>query len=85
MNPVFLAEKVNFFIVNEGLSRQTAVLTAFEHCFPVDFRECKRLIEGNPDGENELYKYLESILKETYKEKKNGLEGLKEYIKKRTA
>ena len=45
----------------KGLSRRTAILTAFEH-FPDDFRKCKALVEKDQGNEDALYRFLEYVI-----------------------
>jgi hypothetical protein len=48
--------------INGGLDRRVATLSAFELCFPGEFRECMRIAAGTPDGETVLYEFLEGLL-----------------------
>jgi hypothetical protein len=37
-----------------GHDRRTAILRAFELCFPQDYQDCMKLVADEPDGEAEL-------------------------------
>lgn len=67
-------------IQEQGNTRQDAVMAAFELCFPGDYRECMQVAAHFPDGENDLYWFLEKKISPQTREKGPPLNAISQKL-----
>jgi hypothetical protein len=85
-----LLERAAIMEYDGGMDRQAAALTAFAWYYPADYTAMRERVKAYPDGEAVIYEWLEELLQEpapdkNTQQKKNGLEGLKEYVRRKPA